>query len=368
MGEVIRALEARYYTDPAIFIREAERIFFRTWQFACHASQLAKPGDYLTLRLFDQGLFLMRGSDGEVRAFYNVCQHRAHELVQGSGNLRSIVCPYHAWSYEIDGRLKRARNSDKVEGFDKSAICLTQVRVENFCGFLFVNLDDEAAAMAECFPGVEAGLRDYLPQLDRLQPVKWIPVEERCNWKVTVENYSECYHCGVAHPTFIKGVIDPRSYDIRAQAQGQCLRHTTTAVNLEALSYPIDADAGAHAADYSSWFLWPAFSFQVYPGGVLNTYHWRPLDVGRTEVVRGWYASDGAPSETVLKLAEQDRTTTLAEDVRLVESVQRGLASRGYRAGPLILDPKFGVDSEHSIRALKDWLLEALADEPGRPT
>ena len=360
MGGLIRALEARYYTDPAIFAREAERVFFRTWQFAGHVSQLAKPGDYFALRLIDQGLFLMRGSDGEIRAFYNVCQHRAHELVQGAGSLRSIVCPYHAWSYEIDGRLKRARNSDKVEGFDKSAICLGRVRVENFCGFLFVNLDDEAPSMAAAFPEVEAGLRDYLPQLDRLQPVEWIAVDEQCNWKVTVENYSECYHCGVAHPSFTKGVIDPKSYDIRAQ--GQCLRHTTTAVDATAMSYEIDAGESAHAGDYSSWFLWPAFSFQVYPGGLLNTYHWRPLAVDRTEVVRGWYAPDGERDETVLKMAEQDRDTTLAEDVRLVESVQRGLTSRGYRAGPLILDPKYGVDSEHSVRALKDWLLEALAD------
>ena len=172
--------------------------------------------------------------------------------------------------------------------------------------------------------------------------------------------YSECYHCGVAHSSFTKGVIDPKSYDIRPQ--GQCLRHTTTAVDATAMSYEIDAGESAHAGDYSSWFLWPAFSFQVYPGGLLNTYHWRPLAVDRTEVVRGWYAPDGERDEAVLKMAEQDRDTTLAEDVRLVEAVQRGLTSRGYRAGPLILDPKYGVDSEHSVRALKDWLLEALAD------
>ena len=360
MGGLIRALESHYYTDSAIFAREAERVFFRTWQFAGHVSQLAKPCDYFALRLIDQGLFLMRGGEGEIRAFYNVCQHRAHELVQGAGSLRGIVCPYHAWSYEIDGRLKRARNSDKVEGFDKSAICLSQVRVESFCGFLFVNLDGEAPSMAEAFPEVEAGLRDYLPKLDRLQPVEWIAVDEQCNWKVTVENYSECYHCGVAHRSFTTGVIDPKSYDVRPQ--GQCLRHTTTAVDATAMSYKIDAGESAHAGDYSSWFLWPAFSFQVYPGGLLNTYHWRPLAVDRTEVVHGWYAPDGERDEAVLKMAEQDRDTTLAEDVRLVESVQRGLTSRGYRAGPLILDPKYGVDSEHSGRALKDWLLEALAD------
>ena len=162
------------------------------------------------------------------------------------------------------------------------------MRVETLCGFQFVNLDAAAAPIGECFPEVAAGLREYLPHLDRLQPVEWVTAEERCNWKVSVENYSECYHCGVAHPSFTRGVIDPRRYDIRAD--GRCLRHTTTAVDRAAMSYAIDASDSEHAADYSSWFLWPAFSFQVYPGGMLNTYHWRPLAVDRTEVVRGWYA------------------------------------------------------------------------------
>lgn len=360
-----RALDARYYTDPEVFARERERIFFRTWQFAGHVSQLAKPGDYLTLRLFDQGLFLMRGGDGEIRAFYNVCQHRAHELLQGAGNVRTIVCPYHAWSYETDGRLKRARNSDKVEGFDRGAICLSQVRVEDFCGFLFVNLDEDAPAMAESFPEAESGLRRYVPRIDDLQPIEWVPVEEKCNWKVTVENYSECYHCRFNHPTFARGVIDPDSYNVAPQ--GYCLRHTTGAAKRDAMTYRVetdqgDAGAGDAPGDYSSWFLWPTFSFQVYPGNLLNTYHWRSLDVETTLVVRGWYAPGGARDEAVLKLAAQDRDTTLAEDVRLVESVQRGLNSRGYRAGPLILDPKEGVDSEHSVRALKTWVLEALGD------
>ena len=186
----------------------------------------------------------MRGGDGEIRAFYNVCQHRAHELVQGAGNLRGIVCPYHAWSYEIDGRLKRARNSDKVEGFDKSAICLSQVRVGESSAASLRQSRRRGPPMAERFPGAEAGLRDYVPRRSTAsRRSSGSPVEERCNWKVTVENYSECYHCGIAHPSFTKGVIDPKSYDVRPQ--GQCLRHTTTAVDTAAMSYEIDTEARA---------------------------------------------------------------------------------------------------------------------------
>ena len=354
------ALEAACYTDPAVFAREREAIFFRTWQFACHRSQVARPGDYVVFPVLDQSLFVIRGADGELRAFYNVCKHRAHELLGGAGRKSVVTCPYHAWTYETDGRLRRAPNSETVPGFDRTKICLTRVRLEDFCGFLFVNLDDAARPMAELYPGVAEELSAFLPALDALAPVRRIAVEEACNWKVSVENYNECYHCKVAHPTFARGVVAPESYNVLPQ--GYCLRHTACAAPSQAMTYEIDPAAGAHAGDYSSWFLWPGFSFQVYPGGVLNTYFWHPLAVDRTLALREWFAPGGADSETLARLAEQDRDTTVAEDVVLVNSVQRGLRSRGYQAGPLIVDPATGINSEHSVAALKHWVLEALED------
>jgi phenylpropionate dioxygenase-like ring-hydroxylating dioxygenase large terminal subunit len=353
-----RALAARYYKDPLIFRDEQEKLFSKTWLFAGHASQVASAGDYFAFQVAGQNLFCIRDRDGKIRCFHNVCQHRAHEIVQGTGKVRVLVCPYHAWSYELDGRLRAAPNAKTTPGFSKDEICLTEVRLENFCGFLFVNLDDRARPMAEWFPNVEAELRDFVPDIDTLAPLTWVEVEEACNWKVSVENYSECYHCALNHPTFAKGVIRPETYDIRAQ--GYCLRHTTECANLEAMSYPIDLSANARAGDYSSWFLWPGFSFQVYPGNRLNSYHWRPLDHERVLVVRGWYSHRGAEDPVVRRLAKQDLETTVAEDIRLVESVQRGLASKGYKPGPLVLDPDFGVNSEHSVAALHDWTLAAL--------
>ena len=112
--------------------------------------------------------------------------------------------------------------------------------------------------------------------------------------------------------------------------------------------------------NYSSWYLWPTFSFQVYPGNVLNTYHWQPLGVDRVRVTRGWYTVDGEESEIVRELARQDRETTVEEDIGLVESVQRGLRSRGYRPGPLVIDPRGGVNSEHSVRQLHEWMRSAV--------
>jgi phenylpropionate dioxygenase-like ring-hydroxylating dioxygenase large terminal subunit len=234
---------------------------------------------------------------------------------------------------------------------------LSEVRTEILCGFIFVNLDHQASPMADWFPGVEAQLRSFVPHIDALRPIICNAVEECCNWKVTVENYSECYHCRINHPTFANGVIDPDSYNI--VPQGHCLRHTTRTAPLERMSYEVDENANEHASEYSSWFLWPTFSFQVYPGNVLNTYLWRPRNVSETTVYRGWYSLDGAPSKTVAALAEQDLSTTVAEDIRLVNSVQQGLTSLGYRPGPLILDPNQGVNSEHSIRAIHEWILTA---------
>lgn len=354
----VRSLEARYYTDPEIFRLERSGLFARTWQFAGHVSQVTRPGDYFAFEIGGESLFCLRDRNGEIRAYYNVCQHRAHELVSGAGRAKLIVCPYHAWTYELTGQLRSGPNLNSVPGFDRAEICLSPVCIEEFCGFLFVNLDPEARPMDDWFPDVRAQLKDFVPHADRLKPVEWVEIEEACNWKVSVENYSECYHCSLNHRTFATGIVKPETYDI--QPQGYCLRHTTECQNLDQMSYPIDLTANPRAGDYSSWYLWPLFSFQVYPGNVLNTYHWRAVDVDHVVVWRGWYSIDGEDSDNVRRLAIQDRATTVEEDIHLVESVQRGLKSRGYRPGPLVVDPKCGVNSEHSVKALQSWMRDAV--------
>ena len=353
----VRSLDARFYTDPEIFKIERNGLLARTWQFAGHASLAEKPGDYFTFNIAGENLFCIRGRDGELRGFYNVCQHRAHELVSGEGNARLLVCPYHAWSYELSGELRSGPNINSVPGLNRTEICLEPVRIENFHGFIFANLDPDARPMDDWFPQVRGELADFVPHIARLKPLEWVEIPENCNWKVSVENYSECYHCSLNHPTFASGVIKPQTYDI--QPQGHCLRHTTQSANLDRMSYAIDVDSNPHAGDYSSWFLWPMFSFQVYPGNILNTYHWRAVDADHVVVWRGWYTIDGVDSDVVRRLAMQDRATTVEEDIHLVESVQRGLKSRGYKPGPLVIDPKCGLNSEHSVMTLQHWMREA---------
>ena len=351
------SLAAKYYTDPEVFKLETNGLLARSWQFAGHASQLKETGNYFTFEMAGESLFCIKGRDGEIRTFYNVCQHRAHQLVSGAGQTRVVVCPYHAWTYELTGELRAGPNIKVVEGFDKSSICLTSVRTEVFLGFIFVNLDNDAKPMDDWFPNVRAELESYVPHWDTLAPLEWVEIPENCNWKVSVENYSECYHCTLNHPTFSTGVVRPETYDI--QPQGYCLRHTTECNSMDAMTY--DINSGYDKNDqYSSWFLWPMFSFQVYPGNLLNTYHWRAVDADHVIVWRGWYSVGGAENEIVRQMAIQDRETTVEEDIGLVESVQRGLKSRGYVPGPLVLDPNCGVNSEHSILHLQRWMKEAV--------
>ncbi|MGF1527806.1 MAG: aromatic ring-hydroxylating dioxygenase subunit alpha [Candidatus Competibacterales bacterium] len=357
-AEPTRALDAHYYTDPGIFNRELKGLLSRTWQYAGHVCQVENPGDYFAFEVAGQGLFCLRDHQGEIRAYYNVCQHRAHELVSGTGNANYVVCPYHGWAYELTGQLRSGPNLKAIPGLRPKEISLSQVQVECLGGFIFVNLSPDAAPMDAWYPGVREELTAHVPHIHNLKPLEWVEIPEACNWKISIENYSECYHCRRNHPTFVSGVVKPATYDIRPQ--GYCLRHTTECQNLGQMSYAIDLAANDYAGVYSSWFLWPLFSFQVYPGNVLNTYHWRPTAVDQVVVWRGWYTVDGSDSEIISKLARQDRATTVEEDIHLVESVQRGLMNRGYRPGPLVIDPAGGLNSEHSIKVLHGWMREAI--------
>lgn len=347
-------LDTRYFNDPAIYDAVRDQLYFKTWQYACHSSQVANPSDYFSFSLFEQDLMITHDQNGEVQALYNVCQHRGHKLVEGSGNKRVIICPYHQWAYQLDGQLRGAPNSKNVPGFDASKICVPKVRVENFLGFIFVNLDENAAPMDECYPSVREAILNLCPDIEQRQFAHEKECEEYCNWLVAVENYNECYHCKGVHKQFAEGIIDPGSYNIAPFGAGKVLNHS---------SKPSDSDGAWYdtsGSDYGSFYLWPSTSIQIYPGGVVNNYYWRPLGVDNTRVHRGWFSDDGQVDETLQKVIDLDWTTTVAEDLDLVKSVQRGLQSKGYRPGPLVIDPNGGIESELSIAKLHEWMREAV--------
>lgn len=353
------ALPAKYFTDPAVFARARARIFFRTWQFACHASQVQNAGDYFAFTVCGESLFVMRGRDAKLRAFYNVCRHRGHPLLEdGGGRCANIVCPYHAWSYELDGRLRMAPGANRVAGFDPRNIRLRAVKLEEFLGFVFINFDDDAPALDDSYPGVRAAALALCPDIESRKLAHAFSAREACNWLLAVENYNECYHCPTAHRSFTEGVIDPASYNIApfGDGGGKCLRHESKAAKSARAWYDMSG------SDYASWYLWPAFSLQIYPGRVVNSYHWRPLTVDATEVHRAWYSNDGAVDDALQTVIDLDRETTFAEDVKLVSGVQLGVASRGFAPGPLMIDPNGGIGNEFSIACLHVWMREAVDD------
>ena len=348
-GEAARfGLAARYYLDADVFQAARRRIFGRAWRFVGHLSQVAEVGDYVA----DDDIFVVRGDDGELRAFFNVCRHRGHPLIgDGGGRCADLICPYHSWRYDLRGRLLAARNLDKVGGVRQDEIRLAGARLEVFCGFIFVNADAAAKPMTEWYPGVAAAAREACPDIESRRFAFARAADEKCNWLIAVENYNECYHCKVAHRAFARGVVDAKTYNIAPFGGGKCLRHSARAA--------AGKKAWTAGEAYLSFYLWPLFSLQIYPGGIINTYHWRPLAPGDTRVFRGWYGGEEDAAH-LQKIADLDWETTFAEDLNIVAAVQRGVANPGYRPGPLVVNPEQGVDSEHSVAILHDWFLEGV--------
>lgn len=351
-------LPASYAYDPAVFAAEKEAIFYRSWQYAGHGEQVAKPGDYVVRTVGEESIAIVRGSDGTLRAFYNVCVHRAHQLLEGGGNVKRIVCPYHAWTYETDGRLKYARNSEHVRGFQVSDSCLTPVQVEEFLGFLFVNLDPHAPALSSQTHGLEEEVRRFSPRLAELTLSHRRGYDVKANWKNIVENYSECYHCPKSHPSFVRDVVDINSYSI--EVHDIYHSHRGVAKPPEEAAYEFDANATEHAQEFGGWFLWPNVSIEVYPGGCLNVFHVVPVEPERSMLYIEWYFYDKQPTKEQSEVIEYLHETVRLEDQVICESVQRGLRSRGYQDGRFVVDNARSDASEHAVHHFQHMVKKAL--------
>jgi glycine betaine catabolism A len=201
-----RTLDRDYYFSEEIYARERERIFYREWVCVAREEQLPDPGDYLALDLAGESVLLVRTRDGGLAAHYNVCRHRGSQLVpEGSQGkfTGGIRCPYHSWTYTLDGELRTAPFLDEDRGMSKSELSLHPVGVESWGGFIFVNLTPVGAAerdypLARQLAAVPERLCRY--PLAQLRCAKQIVYQVRANWKVMLENYNECYHCGAVHP------------------------------------------------------------------------------------------------------------------------------------------------------------------------
>ncbi|MEF9604769.1 aromatic ring-hydroxylating dioxygenase subunit alpha, partial [Paracoccus sp. PXZ] len=182
------SLNADAYTDPRWYQVDLQAIIAKTWQWVCHVEKVRNPGNYIAAEIAGQPVAVVRDREGKLRAFYNVCKHRAHHLLEGNGNTTRIMCPYHAWTYKLDGQLVRAPHTETLEDFNAKEICLDQVQVEEFCGFVYVNLDSTAEPLAKLSGDLETEIRHWAPDIDNLTFGKRLTYEIRSNWKNVIDN------------------------------------------------------------------------------------------------------------------------------------------------------------------------------------
>ncbi len=349
-------LPGRAYTDPQWFLRERTAIHFRAWHYAGSTQELARPGSYKTARILDQSVIILRDKDSAIRGFFNVCQHRAHELLKGRGQISVITCPYHAWSYGIDGKFRAGRGASDMPQSANGAFNLKSVRVEIFADqFVFFNLDPHAPSLADQAAGLEAELRAEVPDFAQLVASGAPSSQEiNANWKVLVDNYLECYHCRNAHPAFAD-MLDMQSY--RVISHPHWMSQKSSLGRYDNAAYRVDIDERNTRGLF--WWLWPTTTFNVLPGSSeLTVFNLLPVDAVRSVQTLQRFALPGSVPDSARDRYSNGEFTD--EDVSLCESVQRGLSSLGYQAGRFIYDPQGGETSEVAVHKFHRLVAQAL--------
>ena len=356
-GATSFTMPARFYVNDDIYEMEKEAIFYRSWHYAGHVSQVAEPRSYFTTRIHDQNIFVARGRDNELRAFYNVCAHRGHELLEGAGRKPVITCPYHAWAFDFDGTLVSARNSENVDGFNKCDFALKPVTLEVFCGMVMINLDPNARPFAEDYAGLEDEIRQYMPSVDDLSMAQRDTFDVAANWKVLVDNFLECYHCAPAHKDFVDLVnMDTYRTITHKRYSSQCAAAPLT-TNSKAYSFEVgEVDFG-----YAGFFVWPNITIWIYPGEAnLSVLQMNPAAPARTIEYQDWFTPGGVLSPQLRDAAVYQKDVLQPEDIGLCESVQRGLKSKAYNQGRFIVDAGRTELSEHAVHHFQKMVLDAL--------
>lgn len=350
-------LPARFYQSEDIYQQEIASIFYRQWWYAGHISQLARSGNYLTTKIHDQNIFVVRDRSGELNGFHNVCQHRGHELLNGSGRTNLIVCPYHAWSYDLNGELRGARNTEHLPNFKKCDFALKPVRVETFCGLIFINIDQNAEPLNEQAAELAREIRDYCPDIDTLQFVQRDTYHVASNWKVMIDNFLECYHCATAHRDFVD-LVDMKSY--RSKANGIYSSHISNSV-ASTQNSAFSFETGAVDFGYAGWYLWPNLTIWAYPGEAnLSVLQMIPDGAEQTIEYQDWFVPEGRVTDQLREAMVYQKDVLQPEDIGLCESVQRGLKSLGYNQGRFVVDDDQTELSEHAVHHFQQMVAAAL--------
>ena len=337
------------YLSETVYALEQRHFFANTWQYFGHASQVPEAGDYLTGTIAGRPLVLVRQPDGTLRVLHNRCAHKGTQLVtDASGNAGKLFrCPYHAWTYALDGRLRAAPRSDREPGFDADELGLRQIQAETWGPFIFVNPDPDAAPLAEALGNVPAQLAEIL-DVETLEFRFRAEFELEANWKISCENFLECYHCAVAHPGFSAAVdVSPDAY--RLEARGLVSSQVGT---LRQNGNSFLADGEVPRSQFH--FLWPNFGLNVFPGHPnLSCGPMLPIGPERTGRFLDYFFAPGLDQAWIDELLAFDNQVGL-EDRSLVEGVQRGVRSGVLTEGRLL------SESEQLVAHFQRLCAEAL--------
>lgn len=333
-------LPASWYGDPAHHERERRAIFAREWLVVGTASALSAPGDYLATDACGWPVLVVVGQDGVLRGFHNVCRHRAGPVLDdGTGRCSALVCGYHGWTYDLEGRLRRARDFGEALDFDAGDFGLLAIQADRWAGLSWVNLDAGAPPLRSCLGGLVGACEAF--DLERLASGGGheLSVDLECNWKTYADNYMEGYHIPFVHPE-LNREVDARRYRVDVE-DGYC-RHSVPTRD--------------GAVNSGTW-LWrfPNLAINLYDDA-MNVERFLPLGPRRTRVTYSYFFADVSPA------AEQANadvvamsTITLDQDRRICEAVQRNLDAGAYEAGRL--SPRH----ENGVFHFQQRVREALA-------
>jgi choline monooxygenase len=317
--------------DPEVLRREQERIFRRAWQYAGHLGEAPEPGTFFATRAGQTPVVVTRARDGELRAFLNVCRHRGFPVVEGAGRRETLQCPYHAWTYGLDGSLRAAPRAEEIEDFERESLGLCAVAVDTWGPFVFVNTSPEPEPLAAALGSMPAQVAELGLDVDDLvYSTRW-EAELEANWKVVCENFLECYHCSVAHPQLAEMLdvsVDAYalSTDGRLSSQHGPVRETPTT----------RMHVGGELPRSQFHFLWPNLGVNIFPGRPnISIGPIVPIGPDRTFRFLDYFFGSDVDQAWIDELMAFDDQVG-REDKVLVEGVHRGIASGALEHGWLM--------------------------------
>jgi Rieske 2Fe-2S family protein len=337
--DVPKSLPQKYFVSPDVYAQEQTVIFPRQWLLVGHQSQLGKPGDYIVQRVNGESLIVIRDKSGEVHGFFNVCRHRGSRLIENdSGTCAAIQCPYHAWTYGLDGQLIGAPHMDDVPGFDKNDYQLHEVNIGVWEGLIFVNFANDATPLDKWFAPLNGKFSHW--NISILRSAKRIQYDVHANWKLMFENYSECYHCPGVHPQLQKvSPYDSAENDLRegpflggfmkinpgkslTMSGNACAAFVGKIENLQQVFY---------------YTIFPNMLLSLHPEYVMVHQLW-PQSPDRTLIVCDWLFHPDAARAGQATYNPDDAIEfwdmTNKQDWHVCELSQQGISSRAYTPGP----------------------------------